>query len=72
MNKISTKIKTIIMKQIILSVVITLTAIVATAQTVALRKPVSYEAANWQTWMLDNPQQITVAAPPAGAQAVVE
>ena len=52
------------MKQIILSVMITLTAIVATAQ--------NYEAANWKPWLLDNPQQITVVASPSVAQSKTE
>jgi len=60
------------MKQIILSVMIMLTAIVATAQTSALHQPVNYEAANWKTKLLDNPQQITIAAPPAAAQSKAE
>ncbi|CAN5508108.1 hypothetical protein BH10BAC2_BH10BAC2_37080 [soil metagenome] len=60
------------MKQIILSLVVTFTAIVATAQTDALNKSVSYEAANWPTWMLDNPQRITVAAPPDAAKTAIE
>ena len=67
------------MKQIILSIVISLTAIVATAQTGVRRQPANlptgqagYEAANWKTWLLDNPQQITIAAPPAAAQSKAE
>ena len=32
----------------------------------------NYEAANWKTWLLDNPQQITVVAPPAAAQSKAE
>jgi membrane-associated phospholipid phosphatase len=67
------------MKQIILSIMITLTAIAATAQTAAPHPSVnlpagqaSYEAANWKTWLLDNPQQITIAAPPAAGQSKTE
>jgi membrane-associated phospholipid phosphatase len=30
----------------------------------SLSQPANYEAAKWSTWFLDNPQQITVAAPP--------
>ena len=52
------------MKQFILSIMITLTAMVATAQ--------NYEAANWKTWLLDNPQQITIIAPPAAVQSKAE
>jgi membrane-associated phospholipid phosphatase len=33
---------------------------------------VSYEAANWKTWLLDNPQEITVSAPPSNAQSKAE
>ncbi len=59
------------MKQIILSIVICLTAIVATGQTnVALSA--NYEAANWKTKLLDNPLKITIAAPPGAAQSNVE
>lgn len=57
------------MKQIILSVVIMLTAIVATAQTSASPQSANYEAANWKTRLLDNPEQITVVAPPSAAQS---
>ncbi|MDP9229671.1 MAG: phosphatase PAP2 family protein [Bacteroidota bacterium] len=60
------------MKQIIFSIAITLTAIVATAQTDSPRQSANYEAANWKTWFLDNPQQITVVAPPAAAQSKAE
>jgi membrane-associated phospholipid phosphatase len=60
------------MKQIILSIVISLTAIVATAQTNLLSHSVNYEAANWKTRVLDNPQQITIAAPPGATQAKAE
>jgi membrane-associated phospholipid phosphatase len=52
------------MKQIILSLVIMLTAVIATAQ--------NYEAANWKTWLLDNPQQITIVAPPTAVQTKAE
>ena len=60
------------MKQIILSIVISLTAIVAMAQMNVPRQSANYEAANWKTWLLDNPQQITIAAPPAAAQSKAE
>jgi membrane-associated phospholipid phosphatase len=52
------------MKQIILSTMIMLTTIIATAQ--------NYEAANWKTWLLDNPQQISLAAPPTVVQTKAE
>ena len=60
------------MKKIILSLAIALTAIVATAQMNVPPKSVNYEAANWNTWLLDNPQQITIAAPPTGVQSKSE
>jgi membrane-associated phospholipid phosphatase len=52
------------MKKIFLSVIITLTAIMAVAQ--------NYEAANWKTWLLDNPQQISIAAPPNAVETKAE
>lgn len=60
------------MKQIILSIVIMLTVTVATAQTNTQRQSANYEAANWNTWLIDNPQQITIAAPPAAVQSKTE
>ena len=60
------------MKQIILSIMISLTAIVATAQMSVLHQSTNYDAANWKTWLLDNPQQITVTAPPDAAQSKAE
>jgi hypothetical protein len=56
------------MKQFIFSIAVTLTAIVAAAQPAARRSQTSYEAANWKTWLLDNPGTIIIAAPPATAQ----
>ncbi len=52
------------MKQTILSILIMLTEIGAAAQ--------NYEAANWKVWLLDNPQQITIVAPPDAAQTKTE
>jgi membrane-associated phospholipid phosphatase len=60
------------MKKIIFSTVMTLTTIVATAQMQIPNPSVNYEAANWQTKLLDNPQQITVAPPPSAAQTKAE
>src|SRR5712671_6925476 len=60
------------MKQIILSIVITLTAIVAMPQTNVPHQSANYEAANWNTWLLDKPQQIILTAPPTAAQSKVE
>ncbi|MES2774133.1 MAG: phosphatase PAP2 family protein [Bacteroidota bacterium] len=56
------------MKQAILYLVIVLTIYDATAQA----DRVNYEAANWSIWLLDNPQQVTVAAPPTAAQSKAE
>lgn len=60
------------MKQIILSLAITLTVIVATAQMVVSHHSANYEAASWNTWLLDNPQQIMIAAAPSVAQSKTE
>ncbi len=60
------------MKHFILSFMITLAAIVATAQTAVLDKSANYEAATWNTWLLDNPQQITIAAAPDAVQSQAE
>jgi membrane-associated phospholipid phosphatase len=60
------------MKQIILSMLIALTAIVANAQTSVKPSTVNYEAASWQTKILDKPQKITVVAPPNVAQSKAE
>lgn len=60
------------MKQIILSITISLASIVAISQTNVSRHSVNYEAAGWKTWLLDNPQQITITAPPSAAQTKAE
>ena len=60
------------MKQLILSIAIVLSMAIANAQTAALPKPANYEAANWPTWLLDNPQQITMPAPPTASQTNAE
>ncbi|MGB8190505.1 MAG: phosphatase PAP2 family protein [Chitinophagaceae bacterium] len=65
------------MKQIILSILITLTVTAATAQTSVKQPSVNYvaaryDAANWKTWSLDNAQQIAVAAPPGATQSKAE
>ncbi len=60
------------MKEIIFSILMTLTVKVATAQMQISRLPVNYEAANWQTKLLDNPQQMIVVAPPSATQSKVE
>ena len=60
------------MKQIILSIALTLTVAAATAQTHAARSSVNYEAAGWKLQLLDNPQQLTIASPPTVAQSQAE
>ena len=60
------------MKHIILSIMISLSAIIAKAQMEATHLAVNYEAANWKTWLLDNPQQITIVAAPSVAQTKTE
>jgi membrane-associated phospholipid phosphatase len=60
------------MKQIILSIIILLNAIIVTAQINVLHQTANYEAANWKTWLLDNPRQITIAAPPAQSKAELQ
>jgi membrane-associated phospholipid phosphatase len=57
------------MKQILLSIAVALTSIVASAQTY---KTANYDAANWKTWLLDDPQEISVAPPPSAAQTKAE
>ncbi len=52
------------MKKIFLSMVITFTVIIAMAQ--------NYEAANWKPWLLDNPQLLTIVAPPNVDQTKAE
>jgi membrane-associated phospholipid phosphatase len=60
------------MKQITLSILIMLTAIVASAQTAVLHQAANYEAASWNIKLLDNPQQITIVAAPTAVQSKAE
>lgn len=60
------------MKQFILSIVISLSAIMGKAQTNMPKQQANYEAANWKPKLLDNPSQITLAAPPDAAQSKAE
>jgi hypothetical protein len=60
------------MKQIIFLVVIAIASTVACAQTTAKHHSANYEAAGWKTWLLDNPQQITIAAPPMQTKAELQ
>jgi membrane-associated phospholipid phosphatase len=61
------------MKQIIFFMTLMLaTVFCVTAQTNARHPTANYEAAAWKTWLLDNPQKITAAAPPRAAEARAE
>src|SRR4051812_1607029 len=60
------------MKQIIFSIVASLTAIVATAQTDATHRSANYEAANWKLRLIDDPKQMAIVAPPTAAQSKTE
>jgi len=60
------------MKQIIFSLAIMLTSILANAQQDIPANRVNYEAANWKTWLLDSAQQIKIVATPTIAQSKVE
>jgi membrane-associated phospholipid phosphatase len=53
------------MKKILLSTWIVLMAMVGSTQTAQPLHSANYEAANWSTWIVDNPQQITIDAPPS-------
>lgn len=35
-------------------------------------QPANYEAANWKVWLLDNPQEITIGAPPGKSASKAE
>jgi len=60
------------MKQIFLLIAIILVTVAAKAQTNASQQPVNYEAANWKTWLLDNPQQVIIGTPPSAVQSKAE
>ena len=60
------------MKQIILSIAITLSGIIGKAQTNIQKQQANYEAANWKPKLLDNPSQITIPAPPGAVQSKAE
>lgn len=57
------------MKQVLLSILIIIYAITPRAQT---GTPSNHEAINWKIWLLDNPQQITIAAPPAPSKTELQ
>jgi len=52
------------MKKMIFIIALSMIQLCSLAQ-----KTVSYEAANWKLWLLDNPQQIAVPAPPSQTKA---
>jgi hypothetical protein len=61
------------MKQIIFFMTLMLaTVFCVTAQTNARHPTAITKPAAWKTWLLDNPQKITAAAPPLAAQAKAE
>lgn len=49
-----------------------LSTIVTIAQTLASQKSTNYEAANWSLKLVDNPQQVKLAAPPSAARSKIE
>ncbi len=55
------------MKHLIFTTAFILLQICANGQ-----KPVSYEAANWKLWQLENPQQISIGTPPAQSKAEIQ
>jgi membrane-associated phospholipid phosphatase len=55
------------MKQMFFTIAFFLLQICTQAQRV-----VSYEAANWKVWQLDNPQQIIIGAPPSQTKAELQ
>lgn len=60
------------MKHLILFILLTFAAIRANAQTKLKLQMVDYEAANWKTILLSNPQQIKITAPPSAAETKAE
>jgi membrane-associated phospholipid phosphatase len=60
------------MKQTILSIVITLVAITAIAQTNGSGKLANYEAVNWKIWLLDDSKPLTLVAPPSATESKAE
>ena len=59
------------MKKIILSMVTVIAVVMANAQQ-QQNAVNNYEAANWKIWLIDNTQQISIAAPPDATQSKVE
>lgn len=58
--------------KLILSIAIMLTFLVPMAQTTVKHSSATYEAAGWKTWLLDNPQSISITAPPGNQQSQAE
>ncbi|MEO6540319.1 MAG: phosphatase PAP2 family protein [Ferruginibacter sp.] len=59
------------MKKMALSFLITCTAFVGMSQNLPTGQA-GYEAANWKTWLLDDPQQVHTVAPPLQAKAELQ
>lgn len=55
------------MKHLFFTITCTLLQFLTQAQ-----KPVSYEAAQWKLWQLDNPQQINIGAPPSQSKTDIQ
>ncbi|MDB5012788.1 MAG: Phosphoesterase, PA-phosphatase related, partial [Daejeonella sp.] len=60
------------MKHFILSISITFATLLANAQPDVKSPSANYEAANWETVLLNKPQQIKIAAPPSPAETKAE
>jgi membrane-associated phospholipid phosphatase len=60
------------MKQIMLSMIFFLGATINWAQTAGNKPVANYEAASWKIRELDNPEKITISAPPGAAQSKTE
>src|SRR5690242_1372379 len=60
------------MKHLIPLMLIQFAAGFLTAQTESQNSQVNYEAANWPTWLLDNPEKFTIDPPPSAAETQTE
>lgn len=60
------------MKQIIFLIASMLTLLLTSAQSSVKHQLTNYEAAKWKTMLVDNPQQITIAAPPDAVRSKAE
>src|SRR4051794_36825325 len=68
-QKQNLKLKT--MKNFTLIIVLVFLAELASAQT-EKKNSVSYEAVNWKTWLLKNPRQYSIDAPPGDSKTKSE